>query len=90
MLQGIKNIQGLKSVQGLKEVTPLKSVQEITKMDEVVGLYELTDEQVRVRTEHFGPNTLSVTTPRFIDLYIEQLLSPLVIFQVFTSVLCVV
>ena len=30
---------------------------------------------------------LSVKTPRFVDLYIEQLLSPLVIFQMFCSVL---
>ena len=29
----------------------------------------------------------SVATPRFIDLYVEQLLSPLAVFQIFCSVL---
>ena len=37
--------------------------------------------------ESYGFNILSVRTPRFIDLYVEQLLSPLVIFQIFVSVL---
>ena len=45
------------------------------------------NEDVSLRAEQFGPNVLSVKTPRFVDLYIEQLLSPLVIFQMFCSVL---
>ena len=32
--------------------------------------------------ESYGPNILAAPTPRFIDLYIEQLLSPLAVFQV--------
>jgi hypothetical protein len=39
-------------------------------------------EAVRAREERYGPNVLSAPTPRFVDLYIEQLLSPLAIFQV--------
>ena len=37
---------------------------------------------VRAREERYGANILSAPTPRFVDLYIEQLLSPLAIFQV--------
>ena len=32
--------------------------------------------------ESYGPNILAAPTPRFIDLYVEQLLSPLAVFQV--------
>ena len=39
-------------------------------------------DDVATRTELYGPNILSVRTPRFVDMYVEQLLSPLVIFQV--------
>ena len=39
-------------------------------------------DDVPTRTELYGPNILSVRTPRFVDMYVEQLLSPLVIFQV--------
>uniref|UniRef100_A0A7S2I2T1 Cation-transporting P-type ATPase N-terminal domain-containing protein n=1 Tax=Haptolina brevifila TaxID=156173 RepID=A0A7S2I2T1_9EUKA len=53
-----------------------------------VGSEGLKDkETVEATIEKFGTNVLSVPTPRFIDLYIEQLLSPLVIFQLFTSAL---
>ena len=44
-------------------------------------------ESVSSAFESYGFNILSVRTPRFIDLYVEQLLSPLVIFQIFVSVL---
>lgn len=50
-----------------------------------VGL--VSEAEVKVRAEQFGDNLLSVPTPRFLDLYIEQLLSPLAMFQIFTSVL---
>ena len=43
--------------------------------------------QERQHQERYGTNILSVATPRFVDLYVEQLLSPLVIFQLFTSAL---
>ena len=36
--------------------------------------------------ERYGANILSAPTPRFVDLYIEQL-SPLAIFQIFCSLL---
>ena len=42
---------------------------------------------VAAAKERYGTNVLSVQTPKFIDLYFEQLLSPLVIFQLFTSFL---
>jgi len=42
---------------------------------------------VRAREERYGANILSAPTPRFVDLYIEQLLSPLAIFQIFCSLL---
>jgi hypothetical protein len=45
-----------------------------------------TVDEVALRGEQFGPNVLSVKTPRFVDLYVEQLLSPLVVFQIFCSV----
>ena len=44
-------------------------------------------ELVDAAKERYGTNVLSVPTPRFVDLYVEQLLSPLVIFQLFTSAL---
>ena len=37
---------------------------------------------MRAREERYGANILSAPTPRFVDLYVEQLLSPLAIFQV--------
>ena len=49
------------------------------------GLAE--EEAVAAAQERYGTNVLSVPTPRFVDLYIEQLLSPLVIFQLFTAAL---
>ena len=42
---------------------------------------------VAAAKERYGTNVLSVQTPKFIDLYFEQLPSPLVIFQLFTSFL---
>ena len=42
---------------------------------------------VAAAKDKYGTNVLSVATPRFLDLYVEQLLSPLVIFQLFTSAL---
>ena len=47
----------------------------------------LTEEMSTMHTQKYGTNVLSVATPRFVDLYVEQLLSPLVIFQLFTSAL---
>lgn len=44
-------------------------------------------DEVRSRTEAFGPNIIAVRTPSFVELYVEQLLSPLAIFQIFTSLL---
>ena len=46
-----------------------------------------TEAEVEAGEETFGPNILSAPTPRFVDLYIEQLLSPLAIFQIFCSLL---
>ena len=45
------------------------------------------DAALEAAVEKYGVNVLSVATPRFIDLYVEQLLSPLVIFQLFTAAL---
>ena len=42
---------------------------------------------IAAQTERYGTNVIAVATPRFVDLYLEQLLSPLVIFQLFTSAL---
>jgi len=47
----------------------------------------LSDREIKMRTEHYGKNVLSVPPPKFIDLYKEQLVSPLVVFQVFCSIL---
>ena len=53
-----------------------------------VGSSGLADDaSIRANLVMFGPNMLSVPTPRFVDLYVEQLLSPLAIFQLFTSAL---
>jgi cation-transporting ATPase 13A1 len=46
-----------------------------------------TEAAITTASEKFGTNVISVATPRFVDLYVEQLLSPLVIFQMFTSAL---
>ena len=46
-----------------------------------------TEAEVEAGEETFGSNILSAPTPRFVDLYIEQLLSPLAIFQIFCSFL---
>ena len=42
---------------------------------------------VAAKREQYGPNTLAIATPKFLDLYVEQLLSPIAMFQIFTSVL---
>ncbi|GAB5364809.1 hypothetical protein AAMO2058_001002200 [Amorphochlora amoebiformis] len=47
----------------------------------------LTDREVKLRGEHYGMNQLSVPPPKFLDLYKEQLVSPIVVFQVFCAVL---
>jgi cation-transporting ATPase 13A1 len=47
----------------------------------------LTSEEVVAATERFGENTLTVPTPKFLDLYKQQLVSPLVVFQFFTAIL---
>jgi len=47
----------------------------------------LDDEEVKVGCDRFGQNTLSIQTPKFLDLYKQQMMSPLVVFQFFTSIL---
>ena len=42
---------------------------------------------VELKQEQFGKNLLSVKPPNFVDLYKEQLLSPLAMFQFFTAAL---
>jgi cation-transporting ATPase 13A1 len=39
------------------------------------------------RAAKFGPNTLSIASPKFLDLYKEQLMSPIAMFQFFTAFL---
>jgi hypothetical protein len=38
--------------------------------------------QVASRTEQYGRNVLSIPTPSFLNMYVEQLLSPIAMFQV--------
>jgi len=56
-----------------------------------VGTYHesvgLSDKEGEASASIFGTNTLTVPTPRLLDLYKEQLVSPLVVFQIFTSIL---
>mmetsp|Transcript_44325 Transcript_44325/g.73934 ORF Transcript_44325/g.73934 Transcript_44325/m.73934 type:complete len:1591 (+) Transcript_44325:133-4905(+) len=47
----------------------------------------LSEREEKLRKEHYGLNVLSVPPPKFIDLYKEQLVSPIVVFQVFCAVL---
>jgi len=47
----------------------------------------LSERDVKLRNEHYGLNVLSVPPPKFLDLYKEQLVSPIVVFQVFCAVL---
>ena len=56
--------------------------------DEYASSAGLEDEAaLKAAVDKYGVNVISVPTPRFVDLYVEQLLSPLVIFQLFTSAL---
>lgn len=43
--------------------------------------------QVEESKEHFGPNMLEVEMPTFLQCYQEQMLTPLVIFQIFVALL---
>uniref|UniRef100_A0A7S0AQA0 Cation-transporting ATPase n=1 Tax=Pyrodinium bahamense TaxID=73915 RepID=A0A7S0AQA0_9DINO len=52
---------------------------------EATGLRD--EEQIDELKEHFGENLLEVETPSFLECYKEQLLTPLVIFQVFVALL---
>ena len=56
-------------------------------LDEYVGADGLSKREASLRQMHYGTNVLSVPPPKFIDLYKEQLVSPLVVFQVFCAVL---
>uniref|UniRef100_A0A0G4HKL1 Uncharacterized protein n=1 Tax=Chromera velia CCMP2878 TaxID=1169474 RepID=A0A0G4HKL1_9ALVE len=47
----------------------------------------LADSEAADHLEYFGPNVLSIKQPRFLNLVIEQLLSPISVFQIFTSAL---
>eukprot|EP00930_Biecheleria_cincta_P017486 TRINITY_DN13893_c0_g1_i1.p1 TRINITY_DN13893_c0_g1~~TRINITY_DN13893_c0_g1_i1.p1 ORF type:complete len:1361 (+),score=242.90 TRINITY_DN13893_c0_g1_i1:164-4246(+) len=47
----------------------------------------LEEEDILKGIEQFGKNTLTIATPRFLDLYKQQMMSPLVVFQFFTSIL---
>eukprot|EP00928_Gymnodinium_smaydae_P020651 TRINITY_DN17989_c0_g1_i1.p1 TRINITY_DN17989_c0_g1~~TRINITY_DN17989_c0_g1_i1.p1 ORF type:complete len:1587 (+),score=333.95 TRINITY_DN17989_c0_g1_i1:53-4813(+) len=47
----------------------------------------LSEKDVEAGCELFGKNTLTVPTPKFLDLYKQQLMSPLVVFQFFTAIL---
>lgn len=46
-----------------------------------------SEEEVDKMKEYFGDNRLNVQTPTFLECYKEQLLTPLVIFQVFVALL---
>mgnify|MGYP000527471497 CR=1 FL=1 len=47
----------------------------------------VASQQVSALQERFGKNVLTIPTPKFFDLYTEQLLSPLAIFQFFCAIL---
>jgi hypothetical protein len=44
-------------------------------------------EEVDSRKDHFGENRLAIKQPTFVELMVDQLLSPIAVFQVFCSVL---
>lgn len=60
-------------------------------VDRPVGEYlsssGLDSSSIAPLTEQFGKNSLSIRQPNFIDLYKQQLVSPLAMFQFFTSAL---
>jgi cation-transporting ATPase 13A1 len=61
-------------------------------MDSKLGHYTSarglkTPEDVSSRTEHFGQNVLDVKQAKFHELLIQQLLSPISVFQIFCSLL---
>eukprot|EP00928_Gymnodinium_smaydae_P014577 TRINITY_DN15366_c1_g1_i1.p1 TRINITY_DN15366_c1_g1~~TRINITY_DN15366_c1_g1_i1.p1 ORF type:complete len:1530 (-),score=419.39 TRINITY_DN15366_c1_g1_i1:49-4638(-) len=47
----------------------------------------LREDDVEMLTEQYGKNLLTVPVPGFLTLYKEQILSPLVVFQLFLSIL---
>ena len=47
----------------------------------------LKSSELPLLSEQFGKNKLSIATPQFLDLFKQQLLSPLAMFQFFTSAL---
>ncbi|KAH0786931.1 manganese-transporting ATPase 13A1 [Histomonas meleagridis] len=56
-------------------------------VSEYVSNKGLTDREAATRLLHYGQNSYSVPIPKFIELYFDQIRSPLFVFQVF-SILC--
>mmetsp|Transcript_79550 Transcript_79550/g.125471 ORF Transcript_79550/g.125471 Transcript_79550/m.125471 type:complete len:1593 (+) Transcript_79550:56-4834(+) len=60
-------------------------------VDLQISLYHaskgLNDDEIDRGNELFGKNTLVVPTPKFWELYKQQMVSPLVVFQFFTALL---
>ena len=57
-------------------------------LPEYLGAAGIADaEEEAALLEHFGPNQLSIPTPTFLKCYKQQLLTPLVIFQLFVALL---
>jgi len=67
-------------------VSPLKCPVDLS-LSEYATWGGLSDREVKLRKEHYGLNQLSVPPPKFLDLYKEQLVSPIVVFQVFCAIL---
>ena len=87
----VRGREDAKDIEGLDEhewaVALIRCPDHLPVNDYVTSRGLADDDAVKAREDQFGVNMLSVPTPRFIDMYIEQLLSPLAMFQIFTSVL---
>lgn len=57
------------------------------KVSSYVQATGLVSSELGLLTENFGKNKLSIAQPQFLDLFKQQLLSPLAMFQFFTSAL---
>jgi cation-transporting ATPase 13A1 len=56
-------------------------------LGDVVSSRGLGGPEIDTQREAFGRNTLTIATPHFLEMYVEQLLSPIPMFQIFCSVL---
>lgn len=75
---------GLGRENGAVRTTPCPVAEPVSSYVRAKGL---EFEEVEHSTQRFGENILTIATPSFVSVYIEQLMAPLAVFQFFCAIL---